>query len=388
MDDFDLFICGAGPVGCTVANRAANLLGWKVLLIDKRNHIAGNCYDDHERGVLVHRYGPHYFRTNSESLLGFLSKYTEWIQGNYIVKSFTRGELFPFPINLSTLEQFFKRSFTPASAQEFLSQVSEKITEPKNSEELVLSRVGRELYEAFFKGYTQKQWGVSPAQLAPSVCGRIPIRFNRDCRYVDHKYQLTPKDGFTKLFQRMIEHPNIQVLLGAEFSEVRKIIKPKRASLYCGPIDEYFGHSLGRLPWRSLKFSFVEHQAYLKQQCVQINYPNDHHHTRVVEIKHVTKQDVPNTVLSYEFSTAIGDPYYPVPSESSDRLFQSYRALAEQEERDHSVYFAGRLANYRYMNTDEAIELGLSTFERIRNRADATSYRDSMQAPRLSGNMH
>lgn len=370
MSDFDLLVCGGGPVGCTVANRAANLLGWKVLVIDRRHHLAGNCYDEnHSSGVMIHRYGPHYFRTNNEDLFNFLSQFTDWIPGNYFVKSFIRGELFPFPINLLTLEQFFRRSFTEDEARKFLADKSEKIPNPQNSEEVVVSQIGWELYEAFFKGYTLKQWDMHPKELAPSVCARIPLRFNTDSRYVDHKYQVTPKHGFSKLFQNMITHPNIEVMLNAEFAEVRKTIKPKHATLYCGPIDEYFQNTLGPLPWRSLSFRFVEYQQNLFQPCVQINYPHQAYAcTRSVEIKHVTMQQCPNTVISYERPCSGGDPYYPIPSSSSAKLFELYSELAADEERAHSVYFAGRLANYTYINTDQAIELGLNTFEKIKRR--------------------
>jgi len=368
MSDFDLIVCGAGPVGCTVANRAANLLGWKVLIVEKRQHLAGNCFDQkHASGVEIHRYGPHYFRTNSEQLLKFLSEFTEWIPGDYIVKSFTRGEYFPFPINLTTLEQFFKRSFTPEEAEEFLREKAEPIKQPKNSEEFVLSRVGRELYEAFYKGYTIKQWSRDPRELDASVCGRIPIRLNRDERYVDQKYQVTPKAGFTALFSKMVKHPNIEVRLGVDYAELRNNIKPKRATLYTGPIDEYFEFRLGKLPWRSLHFEFTEYKEKLRQPCVQINYPNDFDYTRSVEIKHVTKQECHNTVISTEYPRAVGEPYYPIPSSESEKLFQQYRKLADIEEQDRSVYFAGRLANYRYYNTDQVIEQALEVFEKIRN---------------------
>lgn len=369
MQTFDLIICGAGPVGCTVANRAAHLLGWKVLIVDKRKHLAGNCFDEQERGVLVHRYGPHYFRTNSDTLVDFLSQYTEWIPGNYRVKSFVRGELFPFPINLLTLGQFFNRSFTPEEAKLFLSEIAEDIPDPQNSEEIVLSKVGRELYEAFFLNYTIKQWGKHPRELLPSVCGRIPLRLNIDCRYVDHRYQITPKDGFTNLFRNMIQHPNIEVRLGVNYQEIRKEIIPLQATLYTGPVDEYFQHCLGKLPWRSLHFDFVEYKEKLRQPCVQINYPNDYDYTRTVEIKHVTQQQTENTVISYEYPRAEGDPYYPIPSLESQKLFQGYKELVDKEQQEQSVYFAGRLAHYCYINTDEAIEIGLHTFDKIQHDA-------------------
>ncbi len=367
MDNYDLLVCGAGPVGCTIANRAANLLGWKVLMVEKRNHVAGNCYDEkHSSGVLIHKYGPHYFRTNNEELLSFLSEYTDWIPGDYIVKSSTRGELFPFPINLYTLEQFFKRDFTPEEAEKFLREKALPITNPKNSEEFVLSRVGPELYEAFYKGYTLKQWDRHPKDLDASVCGRIPIRFNRDCRYVDHTHQVTPKNGFTELFTRMVTHPNITVRLNTNFGEIRNTIKPLKATVYSGPADEYFDFKLGKLPWRSLHFDFVEYKEAFRQPCVQINFPNDNDYTRTVEIKHVTKQACDNTVISYEYSRAEGDPYYPIPAPENEALFKKYQELSKQEEIANNVFFVGRLANYKYYNTDQVLEEALKTFEQIR----------------------
>ncbi len=367
MNDVDLLIIGAGPVGCTVAERAASQCGWSSLVIDRRDHIAGNCYDRvHESGVLVHQYGPHYFRTDNPMLLEYLSAFTGWIDGNYRVLSFVDGELYPFPINLTTLERFFGRTLDERSAQELLASLAEPIPEPRNSEEFVLSRVGRKLYEAFYLNYTLKQWGRHPRDLDPSVCGRIPVRFTRDARYVNHAFQLMPDKGYTALFERMLDHPLISVRLGTDFQEVRGRIRPRRATLYCGPVDAYFGRSLGALPWRSLEFTFTPHEQEYVQPCVQINYPNDNAYTRSVEIKHVTGQRSPRTVISHEFPQAEGDPYYPVPARENDELYRRYRALAEEETRTNKVYFAGRLATYRYINMDQAFEDALHIFGRIR----------------------
>ncbi len=367
LSPFDLLIVGAGPVGCVIAERAASQLGWKCLIIEKRNHIAGNCYDRfHESGILIHQYGPHYFRTNSKELLDYLSQFTGWIPGNYIVKSSTRGELFNFPINLNTLEQFFKTSLDENKGKALIEQIREPIETPGNSEEFVLSRVGKEMYEAFYLGYTLKQWDRHPKDLSASVCGRIPIRFNRDCRYVDHDYQVTPDHGFTAMFANMINHPNIQVMLQADYLELKKEITPKRATIYCGCVDDYFEKKLGALPWRSLEFDFREYDKEYLQPCVQINYPNEHEYTRSVEIKHVTGQKHPRTTVSYEYPRSKGDPYYPIPAPQNAELYQRYQNLAEQETRENRVHFCGRLATYKYMNTDEAIESALKTFEGIK----------------------
>lgn len=368
--EYDVIIAGAGPVGCLMAERFATDLNWKVLLLDKRNHVAGNCFDTyHESGLMIHRYGPHYFRSNNKALIEYLTQFTEWIPGNYIVKSSTNGELYPFPINLLTLGQFFKIADLDAeTAQNLLEEKRAKIDQPANSEEFVLSRVGKEMYEAFYLGYTLKQWSIHPRDLAPSVCGRIPVRLNKDERYVDHEYQLTPAKGFTAMFQKMVDHPNIDLQLETNYDEVKHKIKATKATIYTGPIDEYFDCQLGKLPWRSLEFNFVEKDLEFEQPCVQINYPNEHDYTRTVEIKHVTGQVHPKTVISYEYPKAEGDPYYPIPMEKNQQLYLQYKKLAEQETADHNVFFCGRLAEYKYYNTDEVLELALRTFEKIKTQ--------------------
>ncbi|MBY0515184.1 MAG: NAD(P)-binding protein [Gemmataceae bacterium] len=367
LDDVDLLVCGAGPVGCVVAERAANVLGWSVLVVDRRPHLAGNCHDStHPSGVLVHNYGPHYFRTNDEHLLRYLSRFADWQPAHYGVRSSVGGRLFPFPINLNTLEQFFGVNLTAESAERLLSRMRLSISNPTNSEEFVLSRVGRLLYESFYRGYTAKQWGVDPRELAAEVCGRIPVRLDRDNRYVTHRFQVMPRRGFTGLFARMLRHRKIRVLLDCPFEDVRALVRPRRATVYTGPVDAYFGHRLGRLPYRSLRFEFVEHAAEFVQPCVQINYPNEHAHTRSVEIKHVTGQRHPATVVSYETPAATGEPFYPVPRAESAALYARYKALADAETARRRVFFCGRLAQYRYFNTDEAIQEALTCFDRIR----------------------
>lgn len=368
FENVDLLVCGAGPVGCVIAERAA-ALGWRVLVVDRRAHIAGNCHDSPAaNGVLVHNYGPHYFRTNDEALLRYLARFADFSPANYEVRSVVRGEEFPFPINLTTLERFFGKELDAASAERLLAEKRVAIANPANSEELVLSRVGRELYEAFYLNYTLKQWKIHPRDLDPSVCGRVPVRLDRDRRYVGHKFQVMPRGGFTRLFARMLSHPKIRVLLDTPFAQVRNRVRPRRATVYCGPIDEYFGNRLGRLPYRSLRFEFRPYQVEWHQPCVQINYPNDFAYTRSVEIKHVTGQKHAETVVSYETPAAEGEPFYPVPRKESAELYKRYRALAEIETERNRVYFCGRLAQYRYFNTDEVIQEALACFQTIRER--------------------
>jgi UDP-galactopyranose mutase len=419
LDDVDLLVCGAGPVGCVIAERAAAVLGWKVLLIDRRRHLAGNCHDGaHASGVLIHHYGPHYFRTNDEALLRYLSRFTEWVDARYEVRSQVGGRLYPFPINLTTLEMFFGQKLDADSARRLLEEKRIPCQLPRNSEEFVLDRVGRELYEAFYLNYTRKQWEMHPRELEPGVCGRIPVRFDRDGRYVNHRFQVMPARGFTALFARMVRHRKIRVLLDCDFREVRNLFRPRRATVYTGPIDEYFDHCLGRLPYRSLRFEHVAHrpgvdrtspplagalalrsladasglcqtaaraqllertpgQAAFVQPCVQINYPNDFTYTRSVEIKHVTGQKHPMTVVTYETPAATGEPYYPVPAPANTALYRRYQELAEQETARRQVYFCGRLAQYHYFNTDEVIGEALKCFEQIRRRQPAAARRSA-----------
>ena len=372
IPDIDLLICGAGPVGCVIAERAANVLGWNVLIVEKRRHVAGNCHDSfHPSGVMVQNYGPHYFRTNDPSLVDYLSRFTDWIPGNYEVRSFCQGQLFPFPINLSTLEQFYNRKLDAKSARRLLDRERMEFEEPANSEEFVLSRVGREMYEAFYLNYTLKQWEIHPRDLAASVCGRIPVRLNRDNRYVDHRFQIMPKHGFTSMFGKMIDHPRIRVLMNADFREVRACVSPRRATVTSGPIDEHFDYRFGDLPYRSLRFEMVSYHEEYKQPCVQINFPNDFGYTRSVETKHITGQKHPETVITYETPEADGDRYYPIPRPENAALYRKYQVLAEEETRRQRVYFCGRLAQYKYLNTDEVIGDALRCFDRIRSECAA-----------------
>lgn len=360
---------GAGPVGCVLAERAANDLGWRCLIIEKRSHIAGNCYDCTARnGLLFHRYGPHFFRTEKKSLLDYLGKFTEWIPGNHRVQASYQGDLYPIPINLTTLEKFFNRELNPESARDLLNEIKIPLADPQNSEEYVLSRVGRDLYEAFYLGYTLKQWGLHPRELGPSVCGRIPIRLNRDDRYVDETYQVMPKEGYTRLFERMLSHPLIEVLVKKDYFDLRDRLCPKKALIYTGPVDAYFDDCFGKLGWRSLDFEWVEIDREYAQSCAVINYPADNEYTRSVEIKHATGQKHPRSLLSLEYPRAEGEPFYPVPTQANQRTYSLYRDLARKETAEKHVYFCGRLATYSYLNMDQAIESALDLFENLKDR--------------------
>ena len=316
----------------------------------------------------IHNYGPHYFRTNDDALLKYLPRFTSWIPANYEVQSLINGKLLPFPINLTTLERFFGKKLTPLLGQRVLDKLHLPIACPANSEEYVLSRVGRELYEAFYLPYTKKQWGVHPRELDAQVCGRVPVRLNRDHRYVEHRHQVMPDRGFTALFDRMLRHRNIRVLLDCPFSEVRRLIKPRRSHriqrsdrrIFCLPTGQT---SLSFAPFR---ICFARNR--FMHSCVQINYPNDFAFTRSVEIKHVTGQQHKQTVVSYETPSATGEPFYPIPQPASNALYLRMKNLANRETVKKRVYFCGQLAEYRYFNTDEVIQEALKCFHEIRQQ--------------------
>jgi UDP-galactopyranose mutase len=361
----DYLVVGAGPSGCIIADRMASR-GRSVLLIDKRNHVGGNCHDSHdEAGILVHRYGPHYFRTNDDGLLQYLSQFTSWLPAQYIVKSKVGEIYYPLPINLTTLEMFFKQEFTEETARAFVAERCEPITHPANAEEYVLANMGRELYEAFYRPYTLKQWGRSPREIDVAVCGRVPIRFNRDFRYVTHKHQCMPDAGYTAMFTRMVASRDIELQLNTDYAAIKEYCKPKIATVYTGPVDTYFGHCYGTLPWRSLRFEPRHYDKVFQQPCVQVNYPDEQPFTRSVEIKHVTGQIHPATTVIYEYPVATGEPYYPVPSQASREQYARYQELAEHETASCRVHFIGRLARYTYIDMDQAMLAALKAADTL-----------------------
>lgn len=365
---YDLLIVGAGPVGIVIAERAAALYNYNSLIVEKRDHIGGNCYDSiHSNGVLIHNYGPHYFRTEHKEVIEYLSEFTDWIDGEYIVKSQFNGKLYPFPINLQTLELFFGVSnLTKEKAIDLLKSKQIEFSRTSNSEEFVLSRLGRELYEAFYLNYTIKQWDKHPKDLDSSVCGRIPIKYNRDPYYVESSFKKMPKDGYTAMFQRMLKNERIHLKLSADYFQLKSEIVPKIATIYTGPIDRYFEYKYGKLEWRSLEFAFEAIRKEFEQECVQINYPNENEYTRSVEIKHITGQKHPETVVVKEYPKAIGEPYYPIPNRENNERYLKYKAEADHLKKEQAVHFIGRLAEYTYINTDEAVRRALSFVSNIK----------------------
>ncbi len=367
--NYDVIIVGAGPVGCVLAERFSNESKLNCLIIEQRNHIAGNCYDlKNNKGLLYHKYGPHYLRFKNKKIYNYLSNFTKWINGNYVIKIFVKNQFLPFPINLTTLEKFFKKKFiNKNNALKFLEKKKIHIKNPKTSEEFVLSNLGKEIYENFYKNYTIKQWGRHPNKLHKSIVGRIPIRFNRDNKYVNEKLQKMPKHGYTKMFQNMISNKKISVLLNTNFYKIKKKIKKDKLIIYCGTPDSYFNYIYGKLEWRSLKFKFKNFKKNYLQKCVQYNYPNNFKFTRRVEIKHVTKQKSKFTVISTEYPTSKGDPYYPINDKKNSSMFNKYKKLIKLEEKKN-VFFVGRLANYKYYNTDQVVENALNLYKKLKKK--------------------
>src|SRR5215212_8353012 len=359
---FDYLIVGAGFAGAVLAERLARGMDKKVLIIDRRNHIGGNaydCYDNH--GILIHKYGPHIFHTNSEEIFSYLSRFTAWRQYQHRVRACVDGRLVPIPINLDTLRELYGFDFTPQQMKEYLASVAEKREKITTSEDVVLSSVGRELYEKFFRGYTRKQWGLDPADLDAQVTARVPVRYNRDDRYFTDTFQAMPARGFTRMFENMLDHENIQILLGADYREVVEEVN-FGSLIYTGPVDEYFEYRYGPLPYRCLEFKHETHQKAVFQSAPVVNYPNENPYTRITEFKYLTGQEHPLTSIVYEFPRAEGDPYYPIPRPDNAALYKKYQALAAET---HDVHFVGRLATYRYYNMDQVVGQALTTFKKI-----------------------
>ena len=365
----DVIIIGGGPVGCVLAERISSVLKLDCTIIEKRKHIAGNCYDElNSKGLLYHKYGPHYLRFKNKKTMNYLSKFTEWIPGEYIVKSSVDKKLYPFPINLDTLEMFFNCKFkSKKDVLKFLKKKQIKIKKPKNFEEFVISRLGKDIYEKFYKNYTLKQWDIHPKKLAKEIAGRLPIRFNRNPYYVKEKLRFMPKKGFTYMFYKMIKNKKIKVKLNTDFFKFRKKIKFNHFMIYTGEPDRYFDFKYGKLDWRSLIFKFQNFKRKNIQSCVQYNFPNDYKYTRTVEIKHVTKQRSNYTVISKEYPTNKGDPYYPISNQKNIKLFKKYEKLIIKEMKKN-IYFEGRLAKYKYFNTDEVIESALDLFNKLKRK--------------------
>ena len=366
---YDYVIVGAGFAGSVLAERLANEAGKKVLLLDRRSHIGGNAYDFYDdHGILIHRYGPHIFHTNSPDVFNYLSKFTRWRPYEHKVLAYVTGKLLPIPINLDTVNKLYGFNFTSEQLAEYFAGIGEKVETIRTSEDVVVSQVGRDLYEKFFRGYTRKQWGVDPSQLDKSVTSRIPVRTNQDDRYFGDEFQYMPLHGYTRMFENMLDNKNIHILLNTDFREVEGFV-PYKELIFTGPVDEYFNFCYGKLPYRSLQFKHVTLNEEWHQPVAVVNYPNDHAYTRVTEYKHLTGQKSDRTSITYEFPSAEGDPYYPIPRPENAELYRKYQALAE--DLPH-VHFAGRLGTYRYYNMDQVVAQALTLYKKLALRTSAT----------------
>ncbi len=359
---FDYMIVGAGFAGSVMAERLASVYGKKVIMVEKRPHIGGNAYDHYnDDGLLVHKYGPHIFHTNSQDVFDYLSRFTEWRPYMHRVLASVDGQLMPIPINLTTINQYFGLNLTAFEVEAFLQKLAEKRDTIRTSEDVIITKVGKELYEKFFRNYTRKQWGLDPSELDSTVIARIPVRSNRDDRYFSDKYQVMPLHGYTRMFERMLDHPNIKILLNTDYHEVKDVI-PYREMIFTGPVDEYFDFCFGKLPYRSLKFRHETHSQEKFQEAPVVNFPNEYPYTRCTEFKCLTGQEHPKTSVVYEYPTAEGDPYYPVPRPENQELYRKYEALAKETP---GVHFVGRLATYKYYNMDQVVAQALTLCTKI-----------------------
>ncbi|MCU1291077.1 MAG: UDP-galactopyranose mutase [Acidobacteria bacterium] len=359
---FDYLIVGAGFAGSVLAERLANGSGKKVLICDKRPHIAGNAYDYYnDEGILIHKYGPHIFHTNSKDVFDYLSRFTEWREYQHRVLASVDGMLVPMPINLDTINKLYGLKLTAFEVEDFLASLAEKKDQIKTSEDVVVSKVGRELYEKFFRNYTRKQWGLDPSELDASVTARVPTRTNRDDRYFTDSYQAMPKHGFTRMFENMLDNPNIKIMLNCDYREIANDI-PYREMVYTGPVDSFFNYRHGKLPYRSLEFKHETHDTEQFQTAPVVNYPNEHAYTRVTEFKYLTGQEHKKTSIVYEYPQAEGDPYYPIPRPENSELYAKYKALADGRP---DVHFVGRLATYKYYNMDQIVAQALTVYGKI-----------------------
>lgn len=364
---YDCVVVGAGFAGSVMAERLAADGNKRVLVVDRRPHIAGNAYDEKDKaGILIHRYGPHIFHTNSAEVFDYLSRFTDWRPYEHRVLADVRGKQVPIPINRTTLNALFNADLqTDAEAASFLAARAEPAPDVRTSEDVVVSAVGQELYHLFFRGYTRKQWGLDPSQLDKAVTARVPTRTNTDDRYFGDLYQAMPALGYTAMFARMLDHPNIELRLGTDFSLLEATIDYDLL-VFTGPIDEYFGYRYGKLPYRSLRFEHCHLPVAQHQQAAVVNYPDETvPYTRVTEYKHMTGQIAPLTSVTYEYPAAEGDPYYPIPRPENQALFKRYEALALAEPQ---VLFVGRLATYRYYNMDQVVGQALATYRKLKIR--------------------
>jgi UDP-galactopyranose mutase len=359
---FDYLIVGAGFAGSVLAERLANVSDKKVLIIDQRDHIGGNAYDHYNKdGILIHKYGPHIFHTNSKKVFDYLSQFTPWRPYEHRVLASVDGQLVPIPINLNTINKLYGLNLNCSQVESFFESKAERKERVVTSEDVVVNKVGRELYEKFFRNYTRKQWDLDPSELDASVTARVPTRTNKDDRYFTDTYQAMPLYGYTRMFQKMLSHPNIKVMLNTDYKEIIDVI-PYKFMIYTGPIDSFYNYCYGRLPYRSLEFKFETHDVNVFQPTGTVNYPNEQAYTRITEFKYLTGQNHNKTSIVYEYPQAEGDPYYPIPRPENAEIYKKYQRLANAMT---NTYFTGRLATYKYYNMDQVVAQSLTLFEKI-----------------------
>lgn len=374
---FDYLVVGAGFAGSVIAERLARKFNKRVLICDRRPHIGGNAYDHfNEHGILVHKYGPHIFHTNSTEVFDYLSQFTKWRSYEHRVLASVDGKLVPIPINLDTVNKLYGLSLTSDQLEDFFASRAEAKAQIKTSEDVVVARVGRELYEKMFRGYTRKQWGLDPSELDASVTARIPVRTNRDDRYFTDIHQAMPLVGYTRMFENMLDHPNIKIVLNTDYRDLMREVAYDEM-IYSGPVDEFFDFRFGKLPYRSLEFKHETIDKEVFQSAPVVNYPQEHAYTRITEFKYLTGQKHAKTSIVYEFPRAQGDPYYPVPRPENAALYKKYQALAEATP---NVSFVGRLATYRYYNMDQVVAQALTLVAKLHNARRAELTREAAQA--------
>ncbi len=361
--NFKYVIVGAGLAGITMAERIANVMDEKVLIIEKRNHIAGNIYDSYNNdGIMIHNYGPHTFHTNFKHVFDYICQFTEWNDYQHRVLSYVDGNFVPLPISLETINQLYNLKLSQAEMEDFIE--SKKVVKEniENSEDVVLSQAGQDIYDKFFKYFTIKQWGVSPKELDKTVISRIPFRTNRDTRYFTDKYQGNPKHGYTKMCENMLRSKKIKILLNTDYKEIISDIKYD-VLIYTGPIDYYFDYEFGELLYRSIDFKFETYDMNSYQPTASTRYPKDYDYTRITEFKKMTGQKHQKTTILKEYPCFGKEPYYPYPTSEWKNMYEKYKAKADLEK---NTIFLGRLAEYKYYDMDDVIAKALECFEKLK----------------------
>lgn len=363
---FDILVIGAGISGSVIAERYAKQ-GKKVLVLEKRDHLGGNCFDyQNQHGIRVSKYGAHLFHTNSQKVWNYLQDFAQWKPYEHQVLAKVDSKLINLPVNINTINQFFDKNFKTAEEMEsFLKTKTESIENPKTSKDWALSKIGKELYQAIFENYSQKQWSLDLSELDSEVISRLPVRYSKDNRYFTDQYQALPENGFGNLFKKILSSENIKVILNTDYFKVKEKLPKFEKVFYTGPIDKYFDYRYGALEYRSLNIQFEDHQLEQYQENAAINYPSlDYPFTRIIEYKHIYPSESEWTTISKEYPVWGGEPYYPVPRQKNKEIYQKYSQEAKKLE-DKGIHFLGRLARYKYINMDQAFAEALNLYQKL-----------------------